>query len=150
VGAVTHVTGERLNLNSPVTRAIARSEKRKSTTRAARSIGATNASRANGPIIMPTYRNLLRRPVRPALGNGRVQRGVERALIAHNGGPITTGTAAEWAYALHVYQDKRHRGGRRLASQHYVYLRRALARIADRVGHGRGPGRPWLWRLRDE
>jgi len=31
----------------------------------------------------------------------------------------------------------------------YVYLRRALDRIADRVGHGRGRGRPWLWVLRE-
>jgi hypothetical protein len=99
---------------------------------------------------MPIHRNLLRRPAKPAAGNGRVQRGVERALIAHNGDPITTSTAAEWAYALHIYQGKRHRGGRRLASQHYVYLRRALDRMADRIGHGRGRGRPWLWRARDD
>jgi len=89
------------------------------------------------------FRNLLRRPARPALGNGRVQRGVERALIVHNGGPITTGVAAEYAYAL------RQQKGDRLRSVNYVYLRRALDRIADRVGHGRGRGRPWLWVLRE-
>jgi hypothetical protein len=99
-------------------------------------------NRAHGPMKKPIYRNLLRRPDKPALGNGRVQRGVERALIAHNG-PITTGTAAEWAYALRQYQ------GKRLRSVNYVYLRRALDRIADRVGHGRGRGRPWLWQARD-
>jgi hypothetical protein len=91
----------------------------------------------------PKFRNLSRRPARPALGNGRVQRGVERALIAHNG-PITTTVAAEYAYALRQYQ------GRRLTSRHYAYLRRALDRIADRIGHGRGRGRPWLWRSRSD
>jgi hypothetical protein len=55
---------------------------------------------------MPISRNLLRRPAKPALNNGPVQRGAERALIAHNGGPITTSEAVEWAYALRRYQGK--------------------------------------------
>jgi hypothetical protein len=88
---------------------------------------------------MPTYPNLKRRLAKPALGNGRIQRGVEYALIAHNGGPITTTVAAEYAYALRQHQ------GKRLRSRHYRYLRRALDAIADKVGHGRGRGRPWLW-----
>jgi hypothetical protein len=25
-----------------------------------------------------------------------------------------------------------------------------LDRMADRIGHGRGRGRPWLWRARDD
>jgi hypothetical protein len=80
---------------------------------------------------MPNLRNLLRRPAKPALGNGRVQVGVERALIAHNGGPITTSIAVEWAYALRRYQ------GKPIKSQHLVYVRRALDRVADRLLQGR-------------
>jgi hypothetical protein len=80
---------------------------------------------------MPISRNLLRRPANPAAGNGRVQRGVERALIAHNGGPITTSIAVEWAYALRRYQ------GKPIKSQHLVYVRRALDRVADRLLQGR-------------
>ena len=80
---------------------------------------------------MPNLRNLLRRPAKPALGNGRVQVGVERALIAHNGGPITTSVAVEWAYALRRYQ------GKPIKSQHLVYVRRALDRVADRLLQGR-------------
>jgi hypothetical protein len=76
---------------------------------------------------MPIYRNLLRRPPKPALGRGHVQRGVEYALIAHNGGPITTSVAAEWAYALRLHQ------GKPIKSQHLVYGRRALDRAAQRV-----------------
>jgi hypothetical protein len=90
---------------------------------------------------MPNLRNLLRRPAKPALGNGRVQVGVERALIAHNGGPITTSIAVEWAYALRRYQ------GKPIKSQHLVYVRRALDRAAVRVG------RVWpggvVWRAKE-
>ncbi len=90
---------------------------------------------------MPIHRNLLRRPAKPAAGNGRVQRGVERALIAHNGGPITTSTAAEWAYALRCYQ------GKPIKSQHLVYVRRGLDRVADRLRRV-PPYGAWLWRLK--
>ena len=76
---------------------------------------------------MPISRNLLRRPAKPALNNGPVQRGAERALIAHNGGPITTSIAVEWAYALRRYQ------GKPIKAQHLVYVRRALDRVADRL-----------------
>jgi hypothetical protein len=90
---------------------------------------------------MPIYRNLLRRPPKPALGRGHVQRGVEYALIAHNGGPITTSIAVEWAYALRRYQ------GKPIKSQHLVYVRRALDRAAVRVG------RVWpggvVWRAKE-
>jgi len=91
---------------------------------------------------MPNLRNLLRRPAKPALGNGRVQVGVERALIAHNGGPITTSIAVEWAYALRRYQ------GKPIKSQHLVYVRRALDRVADRLRRV-PPNGAWLWKLRD-
>jgi hypothetical protein len=114
---------------------------------------------------MPNLRNLLRRPAKPAAGNGRVQRGVERALIAHNGGPITTSTAAEWAYALRCYQGKpiksqhlvctaaewayalRCYQGKPIKSQHLVYVRRGLDRVADRVRKV-PPYGAWLWRLK--
>jgi hypothetical protein len=88
------------------------------------------------------YRNLLRRPDKPAAGNGHVQRGARRALWS-NDEPITTSEAMKWAYGLRRYQ------GKRITSMHYAHLRRALDQIADRVGRGRGRGRPWLWRLRE-
>jgi hypothetical protein len=90
------------------------------------------------------FRNLSRRPPAPAKGNGHVQIGAERALIAHCGGPITTTTAMEWAYALRRHQ------GKPIKTRHYRYMRRALGAIADRVGHGLGPGRPWLWASRSD
>jgi hypothetical protein len=109
---------------------------------AAASASGLAAERANGPTKMPNLRNLLRRPAKPALGNGRIQVGVERALIAHNGGPITTSIAVEWAYALRRYQ------GKPIKSQHLVYVRRALDRVADRLRRV-PPYGAWLWKLRD-
>jgi hypothetical protein len=104
-----------------------------------RSDGSPNP--AHGLTEMANSRNLLRRLPKPAAGNGRVQRGVERALIAHNGGPITTSIAVEWAYALRRYQ------GEPIKSQHLVYVRRALDRVADRLRRV-PPFGAWLWRAR--
>ena len=64
---------------------------------------------------------------------------MEYALIAHNGGPITTSIAVEWAYALRRYQ------GQPIKSQHLVYVRRALDRVADRLRRV-PPYGAWLWR----
>jgi hypothetical protein len=68
---------------------------------------------------------------------------VQRAL-RHASGPITTREAMEWAYIRRIHQ------GKPLTPMHYAYTRRALDRIAERVGHGLGRGRPWLWRLKEE
>jgi hypothetical protein len=90
----------------------------------------------------PTYHNLKRRPAKPALNRGRLRRGALRALWAHDR-PITTGEAMEYAHCMRLHR------GEPIRSIHYHRLRQALDRVADRVGHGLGSGRPWLWRLRD-
>jgi hypothetical protein len=48
----------------------------------------------------------------------------------------------EWAYALRRYQ------GKPIKSQHLVYVRRALDRVADRLRRV-PPYGAWLWKLRD-
>jgi hypothetical protein len=47
---------------------------------------------------MPMNPNLQRRPAKPALGNGRVQRGALRAAWALDG-TATTSEVAEWTHA---------------------------------------------------
>ena len=84
------------------------------------------------------YPNLAQRPPAPARGRGRVQKLARRALIAL-GNPSTTTTE--------VLQWTRCRGGVR--HHDYRAARRALDRIADRVGRAETIGRPWLWRLRE-
>ena len=81
-----------------------------------------------------------RRPAKPALGNGRVQRGALRALIAS--GDASTSEIAEWTHA-------RARAYGELSDNHTRAARRALSRIADRVKRV-PPYGVWLWRLRDE
>jgi hypothetical protein len=84
--------------------------------------------------------NLSRRPAKPALGNGRVQRGALRALIAS--GDASTSEIAEWTHA-------RARAYGELSDNHTRAARRALSQIADRVKRV-PPYGVWLWRLRDE
>jgi hypothetical protein len=92
---------------------------------------------------MPISRNLRLRPAKPALNNGRVQKSIRRAFIME-GREVLSGT--EIYDYTHVIRrmERRH-----LTSGAYAWTRRTLATMAERVGHGRGPGRPWLWRLRD-
>jgi hypothetical protein len=84
--------------------------------------------------------NLSRRPAKPALGNGRVQRGALRALWALNG-EATTSQIAEWTHA-------RARAYGELSDNHTRAARRALERIAAKVRKV-GPRHTWLWRARD-
>src|SRR5262245_30122483 len=65
-----------------------------------------------------------------ARGRGRVQRTAWEALV------IADGMATTTQVIDHVYVHKRRQ------------LRARLDAVADRVGRSRGPGRPWLWRLR--
>jgi hypothetical protein len=67
-----------------------------------------------------------------------------RVLWAAHGGPITTSEAMEYTHCLRLYR------GEPIRSIHYHRTRQALDRVAERVGHGLGPGRPWLWKLRDD
>jgi hypothetical protein len=89
-----------------------------------------------------TLRNLRRRPARPALGNGRIQRACRRAFWAHET-PSTSDIIA-FAYALRL-----HRGERRNAFN--ATVRRTLTAMgAIKIGRGPTRGRPWLWRWKDE
>jgi hypothetical protein len=89
---------------------------------------------------MPNLRNLSRRPAKPALGNGRVQRAALRALRALDG-TATTSEVAEWTHA-------RARAYGELSDNHTRAARRVLPRIADRVRRV-PPYGAWLWRLKD-
>jgi hypothetical protein len=88
---------------------------------------------------MANLRNLSRRPAKPALGNGRVQRGALRALWVL--GIASTSEIAEWTHA-------RARAYGELSDNHTLSARRALDRIADRVKRV-PPYGAWLWRLRN-
>lgn len=90
-----------------------------------------------------TLRNLRQRPAKPALRNGRIQKGCLRALWAFE--TASTAQALEFAYAL-----KLHRGELRHCD--YYSVRRALASIgAVPIGRSRrGSGRAMLWKMREE
>src|SRR5262245_4242762 len=85
------------------------------------------------------HRNLRKKPAKPALGRGRVQRMVRRAFTALEATELTTSQLADWAYA-------RRRPGS-LACGLYRSLYRACERYCVRVRRVDGRGRPWLWRL---
>src|SRR5262245_37768564 len=86
--------------------------------------------------IKPDWRrNLSRGSPLAAKGNGRVQKACNLAFIAFDG-PVTTSDAIEWAYP-------RAQGWRNDFNR---AVRRALVSIgAQRIGHARTRGRPWLW-----
>jgi hypothetical protein len=95
--------------------------------------------------IWMSYRNLTQRPSKPALNRGRIQRQALRALWASPDGIVTTAEAAGWAYAKKTILWKQ-----RLTPSEYRLVRRALERVADRIGFGAGSARPILWKLRDD
>jgi hypothetical protein len=87
---------------------------------------------------MPNLRNLQRRPAKPALGNGRIQRAVRRAF--YFGPEVTSSEVYDW-----VYPRRRH-----LPTQaHRHSARRVLMTMADAIRRVPPKG-AWLWRLRDE
>jgi hypothetical protein len=77
-----------------------------------------------------------------ARGRGRIQRESWSALV-FAGGLATTSSVMDWIYAHKRLKRRWARDGRV-----YELVRRRLDAIADRVGRSRGPGRPWLWKLR--
>jgi hypothetical protein len=89
----------------------------------------------------PNYRNLLRRLPAPAKGRGRLQRQINRCFVVF-GPEVSSSRLLDWCYARNprVRQSRGHRWS----------LVRVLDVVAERVGHSRGPGRPWLWRLKQE
>jgi hypothetical protein len=89
------------------------------------------------------HRNLLRRPPKPALGNGRIQKQAKVALWIADG-EISTRDAMAWTHAKKVLL-----GIGRITDCDYELCRRALAAVADPVGRAGGRGRPTIWRARN-
>ena len=83
--------------------------------------------------------NLRLRPTAPNAGRGRLQRQIARAFTVH-GPELWASTIYDWCALWPV--DKRRSQRQRWS------VRRILDVVAERVGHSRGPGRPWLWRLK--
>jgi hypothetical protein len=86
---------------------------------------------------MATPRNLQRRPAKPALGNGRIQRAVRRAFYFDF--ELTSSEVYDW-----VYPRRRHL----LTQAHRHSARRVLMTMADPIRRV-PPHGAWLWRLRD-
>jgi len=87
-------------------------------------------------------RNLAHRPAKPALNRGRIQILVQRALLTLNG-TATTSQVIGWTCCR-----KRLLQGRRIERHDYRAARRALDRIAERIGRAKTIGRPWIFRVR--
>jgi hypothetical protein len=81
--------------------------------------------------------NLQRRPVKPAAGNGRIQRAVRRAF--YFGSELTSSAVYDW-----VYPRRRHL----LSQAHRYSVRRVLMTMADPVERV-PPHGAWLWRLKE-
>ena len=86
----------------------------------------------------PHHPNLRRRPAKPALGNGRIQRAVRRAFYFAHSSEVTSSDVYDW-----VYPCRRHL----LTQAHRHSARRVLMTIADPVTRV-PPYGAWLWRLR--
>jgi hypothetical protein len=88
-----------------------------------------------------TLANLSRRPAKPALGNGAVQKACRRALWAL--GTASTSSIIEFCYARRLLLL-----GARRKNDLNRGARRALVAIgARRIGRASTRGRPWRWRL---
>ena len=84
-------------------------------------------------------RNVRKRPAKPALGRGRLQRLARRAFLAE-GEELSTTAVLNWAYAR--------RRGSPLPLGLYWALHRALRQIgAMPIGRAATIGRPLIWRL---
>jgi glutamine synthetase len=88
-------------------------------------------------IIMAMPRNLQRRPAKPALGNGRIQRAVRRAF--YFGFEVTSSEVYDWVYP---------RCRPLLTQGHRHSARRVLMTMADPIRRV-PPHGAWLWRLRN-
>jgi hypothetical protein len=91
---------------------------------------------------VPTWcRNFRHRLLRPAAGNGRIQRAAKRALEAYDG-TCSTSDVIEWAYARRLLLR-----GERRRHHFYVAVHYALASLGCiRIGRSpTGRGRPWIW-----
>jgi hypothetical protein len=81
----------------------------------------------------------LRLGIGKSKGKGRIQTQLRRAFITH-GDVISSTQAYQWC--------KRHQSSA-FGQWERWSITRVLMTMADRVGHSRGPGRPWIWRLRN-
>ena len=86
---------------------------------------------------MAMPRNLQRRPAKPALGNGRIQRAVRRAFYL--GSEVTSSDVYDW-----VYPRRRHL----LTQAHRPSARRVLMTMANPIERV-PPNGAWLSRLRN-
>jgi hypothetical protein len=86
--------------------------------------------------------NLAHRPAKPAKNRGRIQKAARHALLLLDG-EATTRDVVSWGYCRKVLR------GQRIEKSDYRLVRRALDRIAVRVGRAGGIGRPIVWRLKD-
>jgi hypothetical protein len=87
------------------------------------------------------FRNLLRRPARPAAGRGRLQVQLRRAFAVH-GGILSSTVAYDFCYARHRAR------GERIGRGHRWSVIRLLRAVADPIGRAGGSARPILWRLK--
>jgi hypothetical protein len=83
--------------------------------------------------------NLRLRPVKPALGRGRIQRQVKRAFMASDAKVLSSSDIYDWTY------PRRRRVGWLDRWSVFVVLRKTC----HRVGRAETVGNPWLWRLKD-
>jgi hypothetical protein len=80
----------------------------------------------------------------PGRGRGRLQRAARRGFYIND--VVSTADIAQAAYAQRILLH-----GKRIEPCHYRFVRRALALIAEPVGRSdKGPGRPMLWRFKDD
>jgi hypothetical protein len=82
--------------------------------------------------------NLRLRPVKPAKGNGRIQRQVRRAFMV--GGPVLTSSQ--------VYDWARSARAPRFGQWERWSITKVLLEVADQIGHASTRGNPWIWRLK--
>jgi hypothetical protein len=83
--------------------------------------------------------NLRLRPVKPALGRGRIQRQVRRAFMASDSPVLSSSDIYRWVYP----RKKRPRWLERWSV--FVVLRKECHRVGRTPPYG-----AWLWRLRDQ
>jgi hypothetical protein len=93
----------------------------------------------------PHYRNLRRRPAKPALGRGRLQRQVRRAFTAADAPAISASEIYDWCYAR-----RRLVLGKPLMTRHRYSVWRVLKALGAKPVGRVGPRHAILWRLPEE
>jgi hypothetical protein len=88
----------------------------------------------------PNHPNLRSRPVKPALGRGRLQVAIRRAFMV-GGNELTSSQIYDACYA------KKRAFGERISQRHCHSVWLILRRIADQIGR-MPPHGAWLWRLK--